>query len=327
MNTIPEFGKLKGFGIAIGKGDIHLRTYHAKTIYYLCTWSIRNFSLIQNACSERFQRLLGFKCKFKLSVDQEVLKIIVECIVRCHALECCITFSTDSGTVLFHKTLDNAAACYIAFVGTVSITGEDFQKLKELPNDTFVLTCRITIRSGVDNAILKFNPSNTAINISTYLKTLEVDVKKYSGAFSKQKVNLCVGEETEFVNKAVLCSRSPVFEKMFGNEMREHENNTVIITDIKMPVLRALVSFLCSGLLPDCNFDFLCDLYYAANKYDIRELHQACVKFLCDKITVENVLRVLKLSLLHNDELLKSVAMTLISANIETVVLTSDWKI
>ncbi|GBM78373.1 hypothetical protein AVEN_211704-1, partial [Araneus ventricosus] len=280
MNPNPEFGKLKVFGITIGNDDIHLRTHRIDSqlrmmTYYLCTWSIRNFSSIQNACSEGFQKEGGFNCKVRLSVNQEEVKIIVECIFYYYyVINCCVTISTDSGTVLFHKTFDNAAApCNNQFKDTVSITGEDFQKLKELPNDTFVLTCRIT-RSGVDDAILKYNPINFAINISTYLKTLEADLKKYSGAFSKQKVNLRVGGATEVVNKAVLCSRSPVFEKMFGNEMREHENNTVIITDIKMPVLRALVSFLCSGLLPDCDFDFLCDLYYAANKYGIWELHQ-----------------------------------------------------
>ncbi|GBM78371.1 hypothetical protein AVEN_211703-1, partial [Araneus ventricosus] len=270
MNTIPEFGKLKSFGVAIGKGDIYLKTYHAEMIYYLYTWSIRNFSSIQNARSERCQYC--FYCQVDLSVNQEEVKIIVECVVP-RDFEWCVTVSNNSGTVLFHKTLGNAPGSVNgSFKDTVSITGEDFEKMKELPNDTFVLTCRV--RAEINNAISNNFSYSTAINISKYLNTLEADLKKYSGTFLKQKVNLRVGKETEVVNKAVLCSRSPFFEKMFGNEMREHENNTVTITDIKMPVLRSLVSFLCSGLLPDCDFDFFCDLYYAANKYGIRELHQ-----------------------------------------------------
>ncbi|GBO16777.1 hypothetical protein AVEN_260054-1 [Araneus ventricosus] len=113
---------------------------------------------------------------------------------------------------------------------------------------------------------------------------------------------------------------------MFEADMKELKEKTVTITDIKMPVLKTLVSYLYSGFLPDCDFHFLCDLYYAASKYDITELQLACIRLLLGKVTLKNIFRVLKLSLSHNDELLKSVAMTLLSANIETIILTPHWK-
>ncbi|GBN92354.1 Speckle-type POZ protein [Araneus ventricosus] len=246
--------------------------------------------------------------------------------------------------MLFNKTLNNSYSPVplYQFHCKVSITGEDFQKLKQLPNDTFVLTCRIK-RTGVDTTMFTNIPSNTSVeknvngkslqavnnssvNKNVNGKSLQTDLMNYSDSLSKEKVNLCVGEETESVTKAVLCERSPVFAMMFRNDMRESKENTVFITDIKMPVLRALVSFLSSGVLPDCDFDFLCDLYYAADKYEVVELHQACIRLLLGKISLENIIRVLKLFSLHNDELLKSTVMALISVNIETIKMTSDWK-
>ncbi|KAF8770451.1 Speckle-type POZ protein like [Argiope bruennichi] len=148
---------------------------------------------------------------------------------------------------------------------------------------------------------------------SEYLNSLKADLKQYSGASSKEIVNLRVGEETECASKTILCLRSPVFAKMFENDMKELKHNTVTITDIKMTVLRVLVSFLYSGLLPDLDFDFSCHLYYAADKYDIKDLQLACITLLVSKASLENLFQLLKLSLSHNDELLKSVAMTLMN--------------
>ncbi|GBN26353.1 hypothetical protein AVEN_179928-1, partial [Araneus ventricosus] len=238
-----------------------------------------------------------------------------------------ISVSTHSGKVpLRENLLSLVQALTLDMMGTrscsVDIVDEDFQKLQ---NSSGIITCRMILSTAVNPVLANISSSTSARN-SEYLKSLEADLKNYSIAFSKEKVSLRVGQETEIVNKAVLCARSPVFAKVFASDMREHKNNTIIITDIKMPVLRSLVSFLCSGLLPDCDFDFLCDLYYAANKYDIRELHQACIKLFLYKITLGNIVRVLKLSSSYNDDLLMSAAMTLISANIETIILTSDWK-
>ncbi|GBN96873.1 hypothetical protein AVEN_137669-1 [Araneus ventricosus] len=113
---------------------------------------------------------------------------------------------------------------------------------------------------------------------------------------------------------------------MFESNMKERINNTVTITDIKMHVLKVLVSFLYTGKLQNYDFDFLCGLYYASDKYAIIELGQLCVDLLLPKISMENVFRALKLSFSHDIERLKFTAMACIAANIETLVLTNDWK-
>ncbi|GBO27909.1 Speckle-type POZ protein, partial [Araneus ventricosus] len=282
---------------------------------YLCAWYIRNYSSVETLYTEETQKLPLFPYCMKVHIFPEKVEVEIH-----DADKWDISIFTHSGKVsLFNRW--SAHAC----VSSASAIGEEFKKLKQLPNNDCVITCRkIRFKEGIPkSAIIS---SETPAKNSEYLNSLKSGLKNYPGDFSKEKVSLRVGTETEVVNKAVLCARSPVFAKMFEADMKELKEKTVTITDIKMPVLKTLVSYLYSGFLPDCDFHFLCDLYYVASKYDIMELQLACIRLLLGKVTLKNMFRVLKLSLSHNDELLKSVAMTLLSANIETIILTPHWK-
>ncbi|GIX95459.1 BTB domain-containing protein [Caerostris darwini] len=152
-----------------------------------------------------------------------------------------------------------------------------------------------------------------------YLKALAADIKNLPVDVVKETVDFCVGDKVETVNKAVLCARSPVFSKMFQNEMEEHQKNTVTIEDIRMPVLKSLVSFLHTGKLQDNDLEFLCDVYYAAHKYDISELRHACCVLLMPKVTVENVFDLLKMSNSYQDGSFKISMMVFICQNFETI--------
>ncbi|GBL64435.1 hypothetical protein AVEN_217455-1 [Araneus ventricosus] len=320
--------QLESFSFKLDKNIIHLKTCCGKNIHYLCAWYIPNFSSEQPRSSEGFRGANGVTHSFKLEINPFRAHFSISSAKE--ESEWDISVSTHSGKVPLRENILTVMMQELLRLDrmgagphcSVDIVDEDFQKLH---NSSGIITCRMILSTAVNPVLANISSSTSARN-SEYLKSLEADLKNYSIAFSKEKVSLRVGQETEMINKAVLCARSPVFAKMFGNDIREHKNNTITITDIKMPVLRSLVSFLCSGLLPDCDFNFLCDLYYAAKKYDIRELHQACIKLFLYKITLGNIVRVLKLSSSYNDDLLMSAAMTLISANIETVALTSDWK-
>ncbi|GBO09692.1 hypothetical protein AVEN_16984-1 [Araneus ventricosus] len=92
-----------------------------------------------------------------------------------------------------------------------------------------------------------------------------------------------------------------------------------------MPVLKLLVSFLYTGKLSNCDFDTLCDLYYASDKYDVAELRQICVDLIIRQISMKNIHSVMKLAFSHNDEMLKSTVMALIATNIETWFSTNEW--
>ncbi|GIY47405.1 speckle-type POZ protein [Caerostris darwini] len=166
----------------------------------------------------------------------------------------------------------------------------------------------------------------TPLNQLKYLKAMAASIKKLPDALVEEKVDLCIGNEIETVNKAILCAKSSVFLKMFQNEMQESKQNTVTIEDVRMPVLKSLISFLCTGKLPDNDVEFLCEVYYTADKYDISELHDACCNLLMQKVTVKNVFELLKMSISHQDECFKIFMMTFICQNFETILEIGEWE-
>ncbi|GFV47669.1 speckle-type POZ protein [Trichonephila clavipes] len=174
---------------------------------------------------------------------------------------------------------------------------------------------RVAIRQGAsENAYL------------SYLKNLAEDFKSKPDKLSKEKVTLRVGDDTEVVNKAVLCSRSPVFARMLESDMREKQENCVTIDDVKMEAVRGLISYLYSGIVPKTDTYFLYDLYLLANKYDISELGDECRHLLVSNFTVENVCEVLSLSSMCSDDYLKFSAMLFMGSNLRQVVTTLGWK-
>ncbi|GFX72245.1 speckle-type POZ protein [Trichonephila clavipes] len=169
-----------------------------------------------------------------------------------------------------------------------AVNKENIKKLQGLPKDTLFIVCdisdpevsqkRFSIRQG--------GSENVHLN---YLKNLAADFKNNPDHLSKEKVTPRVGDDTEVVNKAVLCSQSPVFARMLESDMQEKMENCVTIDDVKIETVRGLISYLCSGIVPNTDTNFLYDLYFIANKYDISELRDECRHVLDSKFTVENV--------------------------------------
>ncbi|GIY39484.1 speckle-type POZ protein [Caerostris extrusa] len=98
-----------------------------------------------------------------------------------------------------------------------------------------------------DNLELEGAVLYTPLNHLKYLKAMAASIKNLPDALAEEKVDLCIGSEIETVNKAILCAQSSVFLKMFQNKMQESKQNTVTIEDIRMPVLKSLISFLYTG--------------------------------------------------------------------------------
>ncbi|KAF8770450.1 Speckle-type POZ protein like [Argiope bruennichi] len=291
----------------------------------MSTWYVRNFRLIKNVRSEGFQYQDGFKHSISLSFDRGDFKVNVVCQgdANHNDLKCDVTFFNCLGNELFRRTTANIFHGYNPNIESTSMSFGGFEQTKNLLNDSFFFICKF-IRPRVHDVVRNNFHPNISENNPEYLKSLQEDLKKYSTVLSKEKVEFRVGEETATVSKAVLFSRLPVFNRMFRNDTRELRDKT----DIKIPVLKVVLSFLSTGFVfvPGRDFEFLCHLYRAAVKYDIRELHETCIKLLLSHISPENIPRVLKLSLLHNDELLKSGIFTLVNVNMQTLESISEWR-
>ncbi|GFS53209.1 TD and POZ domain-containing protein 3 [Nephila pilipes] len=139
-------------------------------------------------------------------------------------------------------------------------------------------------------------------------------------------VELLVDGRIIRAHKFILQSRSPVFRKMFEHDTTEKECGSVEVTDVAFIPLQALVQYLYTGEVQKLPFEDLCDLYAAADKYEVCALQQACSETLLSSINRETVCRILVLSDLHNDTVLREHAVMYVLCNFPTIRETADWE-
>ncbi|KAM0729209.1 Speckle-type POZ protein B [Formica fusca] len=129
-------------------------------------------------------------------------------------------------------------------------------------------------------------------------------------------------------SKALLCSKSKVFEAMFNCGLNESVNNKVEITDIKYDILQQLLFFLQTGYLSeDARKDakVAYELFIAAEKYDIKDLKLICEQDLIRNTTKKNVVKHLKFAHINNGTTLKNYALDFIKLYLKDIVDTSDF--
>lgn len=103
--------------------------------------------------------------------------------------------------------------------------------------------------------LLNKEESGLADDLETFFET---------GEFAD--VKLCVGRRVLNVHKFILQSRSPVFAAMFKNDMKEKNNNRVVIKEMTFVTLELLVRYLYCGRIDDEELRVNCyNLYRAAD--------------------------------------------------------------
>ncbi|XP_015906186.1 speckle-type POZ protein homolog isoform X3 [Parasteatoda tepidariorum] len=128
------------------------------------------------------------------------------------------------------------------------------------------------------------------------------------------------------VDKAVLCSKSPVFHAMFEGQMKENDWTSIDIDDIDNNTMALLIQFLYFKPLEYLNWDDAVTLYYAADKYQIDSLKKECVVHLKKELSVENVCDAFFLADLHLDKDLMTCAQEYFSKNLKLVFTSKHWK-
>lgn len=137
-------------------------------------------------------------------------------------------------------------------------------------------------------------------------------------------VTLVVGGARFEVHRAILGSRSPVFEAMFEHEMAEKQAGVVVVTDMEEDVMRELLRFLYTGTAP--NLDRLADeLLAAADRYQCERLKTMCEAALCAALSPDNACNTLTLADLHSASQLKAQAVHFINAHAAEVMESEGW--
>ena len=77
-------------------------------------------------------------------------------------------------------------------------------------------------------------------------------------------------------HKAILGTRSAVFERMFDVDMKEATSGVVVIDDVEPDVLKAMVEYIYTRHDVTEQVDDLVKLVYVGDKYELRELLDFC---------------------------------------------------
>ena len=180
---------------------------------------------------------------------------------------------------------------------------------------------------------------NDEINV-TYKVTFEIELKEtemptpksnllhklYSdGELSDVKIHC--GGKVFSCHKVILSGQSEVFKNMlFGNSI-EATSGKIEITDISASAMENLLFYVYHEDIDGAKITG--DLLVAANKYDISDLVNFCVKFLGDYLSEENVVDVMTAAFLTDQEELFELACKFIfkiRIDNQNVVETEAWK-
>lgn len=194
---------------------------------------------------------------------------------------------------------------------------QDFLMGKEngiLLDGNLTILCEVIVRPSAEED-LRY-PSIEGSDALEYSRRIEVcdDLEKLLEDGMASDVTFIVDKQKFRLHKNILMVRSPVFRAMFAHDMQENAKNTVNIKDIKCEVFKEMLRFIYAGRVDGIG-KIAGDLLAAADKYAIQGLTIMCEKFLCDNLSVRNVLEYLRLADLNNAEVLKTQAISFIMLN------------
>ncbi|GFQ71300.1 TD and POZ domain-containing protein 3 [Trichonephila clavata] len=127
-------------------------------------------------------------------------------------------------------------------------------------------------------------------------------------------------------HKNILSVRSPVFRAMFTNDMRESNGECVDIEDLDDDTVQRMLLYMYTATLQDLQWDSACNLYTAADKYEILSLKKECSSFLKGNLTQDNACDLLILADMHQDQDLKSAVQDYI-LNHRDIFSTNEWEL
>ncbi|XP_015124904.1 TD and POZ domain-containing protein 3 [Diachasma alloeum] len=188
----------------------------------------------------------------------------------------------------------------------------DFEDLEIRRDLSFVATCKIKYIDAIATPAL---PSS-----STSFSNNEFQPFLLQSTFSDARI-IISGEELP-VHKVILAAHSPVFLSMFESEMKEGTNNEVVISDVKLDVMKNVLSYLYTGSDQALNdVDMAMKMLIVAEKYNMEKLKTLCERKLFRHLTISNALQMLNFATIHNAQNLVEKVWTFVLKHKEKVVL------
>ncbi|XP_049769697.1 ankyrin-3-like isoform X1 [Schistocerca cancellata] len=169
------------------------------------------------------------------------------------------------------------------------------------------------------------NPEQSAVVPETEGKeTPAVGLSALLDAGKGAMVTLVAGDTRLAAHRAVLASRSPVYEAMFRHGTLEASSGQVAVQDVEGPVLRQLLAYLYTLQAPRLP-GMSAQLLAAADKYGVSALKAECELQLVAQLSVETAAATAALAVRHSSDSLKQAAIKFIRAHLVQVIFTPGW--
>lgn len=229
-------------------------------------------------------------------------------------------FNQDSDRVVFksgeHLFIGKQGWGYAQYVKLNFIMDPKNNILK---NNKLTIVCKIMTKDNIEkNEAEILNKIN-----SLRLKHLD----KFEELLTSEKysdVTVSAEGKSFKLHKNVLTTFSVVFDAMFRNDMKEKNQNTVEIKDIKYEVLQDLFQYIYTGKVNNLK-DKAHDLLTAAEKYCIDDLKLLCEEEMLNNLTKNNAVNYLLSAIMNNAEKLKANIIKWISSHLESLIEDPDF--
>ncbi|GBN07321.1 Speckle-type POZ protein [Araneus ventricosus] len=202
-------------------------------------------------------------------------------------------------------------------------------KSRYLPNDGLSLHFEFVISTVEHFGCRKYsaNLENEVVVKEKSQKVVLIDALKSmfdDGILSDTELR--TSTKTFPAHKNILSARSPVFMRMFSDDMKEKNSGYVDITDLEDDTVHRMLLYIYTDSLEDLQVASAAKLYEAADKYAILPLRSLCSSFLKENLRPSNACRVLVLADLHNDDDLKSSVQDYILKQHKQIFYSQKWK-
>ncbi|GBN23585.1 Speckle-type POZ protein [Araneus ventricosus] len=204
-----------------------------------------------------------------------------------------------------------------------------------LSNDVLLLDCEYVTSNGLFRhevvtgcGILSSKLTKVVVEKerSQHSSVLASDLKLMYEDGSFSDTELRTSTQTFKAHKSILSARSPVFRRMFSNDMKEKNSGRVDITDLEENTVHRMLLYVYTDTLEDLQLESACNLYVAADKYEILSLRSRCSSFLKDSLCPKKACDILALADRHQDDDLKIAVQDFILTHDKEVFGSQKWK-
>jgi len=176
---------------------------------------------------------------------------------------------------------------------------------------------------GYTNCV--FGPANCICDHQLHHKTLTQNLLDLLNDPKDADVTLLVGNDQIKAHKAILSARSTHFRGLFESGMQESVTGKIELDD-DPEIIKEVLKFLYSGILPE-NIDTIAmELLPVADKYALNELKQSCINVIRRQPTAENIVTIMLLADQHHCPDLIRFCAPFFQANVNKLK-ESDWAV